>query len=118
VPAPPVVDRAFTAIEQKRDSDRDVYAAFWLAAGAGLRRKEILNCEWRHLVERQGQLWVWGGTGKNGEPIRVPVQERAAEALRPLREEGWVIKGRSYEFARRLNLWLRLQGWQDTEKVM
>lgn len=117
VPPDQVIQQTFIEIE-KLKKDRSVYLGFWLAVGAGLRRKEIRFCDWSHIRDCDGQLWVDGGIGKDGRPIRVPIQERAAQAIRPLRKDSdWVVPGRSDRWCRRLCRWMRAQGW-ETDKLL
>lgn len=119
--APPdlVVRSAFDEIGKLRDADPNVFKAFWLAAGAGLRRGEVRLCRWEYWTMRDGAVWIVGGIGKDNEVIEVPLQERAVAALEPLRKAaGPIIEGeRSDQFARRLNFWMTQQGWR-TEKKM
>ncbi len=120
VVAPPeLVLRTFQAIEEMKD-DRDLYLGFWLCVGPALRRKEAAFCQWEHLIERDGSGWVYGGIGKNGQVIQVPIQGRAWKAIKALRKEkasGFVIKNRSYGWARRLSKWMRGLGW-ETQKTL
>ena len=116
VPSDAIIQRTFEAIEEKKD-DVSLYLAFWLGAGAGLRRKEIQFCLWEHLVNVDGVLWVAGGLGKNGQQIRVPVQLRAAQAIAPFRSTGWVIPERGDRWAKRLCAWMRGLGW-ETDKLL
>lgn len=116
-PPDEVIERALTEIENLKD-DIPVYLAFWCAAGIGLRRKEIFYLRWEHIVEVEGRAWVIGGFGKDGREIRVPIQQRAWDALKPFRQsDGWVISERSDRWARRLSRWMREQGWQ-TRKTL
>jgi integrase len=118
--APPdsVLQSAFQEIEKLREVDSNSFLGFWFAVGAGLRRKEIQHLRWEHVIERDGAIWVSGGLGKDGEQIEVPMQKRAVDAIDPLRkEEGFALSERSLEWARRLNGWMKEQGWQ-TEKKM
>lgn len=118
-PPDAVVAQAFLEIEKLKDRDRNVYLAFWFAVGAGLRRDEIRQCQWEYLQERDGYVWIVGGIGKNGERIEVPMQSRAVESVVPVRKQsGPVIEGETgLEWAKRLNWWMRIQGW-ETEKKM
>lgn len=111
-----VIDRTFERIEEVKPYDIELYKAFWLDVGAGLRRGEFLRVEREHFVERDGMMWISGGIGKDGERIEVPIQSRAWEALKPLLpEKGRVIK--SSEVAKRLCHWLRFQGWMTQKKA-
>lgn len=114
-PPDSVIDRTFQAVESLRDKDRDLYIAFWLAVGAGLRLSEIRRARWEDFVERSGRLWISGGVGKDGERIEVPLQARAVCALAPFRKTaGPVVRG---EWFRRLNRWMAGLGWQTTKKL-
>lgn len=118
--APPdsVVQAAFSKIVELREADPHVYLAFWLAAGAGLRKSEAARMRWEWIVERDGQWWISGGIGKNGDRIEVPFQSRAVEALRAFRKtEGAVIPEYVEKWSARLNRWMNTQGW-NTEKKM
>lgn len=107
-----VVEKVFESIELMR-RDRSVYLAFWLASGALLRRKEIHNCRWEHIVEIEGEARVQGGIGKNGEQINVPIQEKAYEKILPFRQQvGYVIPERSDKWCRRLCDWMREEGFK------
>jgi integrase len=118
-PADEVVQKAFTDIEKMKDTDRTTYLAFWLATGAGLRRGEILRVRWEHFVTRNGERWVSGGIGKDGERIEVPVQARAWSVLSQFaQKEGPVLGERaSLEYARRINWWMKQQGWNTEKKL-
>jgi integrase len=119
--APPdsVVQAAFVDIEKVKDRDPNLYKIFWAAVGAGLRRKEIGLLDWSHFCERDGQTWVSGGIGKNGARIEVPMQTKAVQALDPFRQRsGKVIIGEDIQWAsKRLNWWMRLQGWNTEKKL-
>jgi integrase len=119
--APPdsVVQAAFTEIGKVALRDPNVFIAFWFATGAGLRRGEIRQCRWEYLVERNGITWISGGIGKDGKTIEVPMQKTALEALAPFRKAEGRIMGTEMglEFAKRLNSWMKFQGW-NTEKKM
>jgi integrase len=119
--APPdhVVEKAFTEIGKLKECDRNAYIAFWLAAGAGLRRSEIQRCRWEFWIERDGMVWISGGLGKDGKRIEVPMQQRAVEALSSLRKpEGRVMSEEmGKEFAKRLNYWMKQQGWNTAKKM-
>jgi integrase len=118
-PSDAVVEKAFKDIKKFKKIDANVYVAFWLAAGAGLRRREIQRCRWEFWIERDGLVWISGGLGKDGKRIEVPMQQRAVKALKPLRKaEGRVMGDEvGVEFAKRLNFWMKQQGW-NTEKKM
>lgn len=116
-PGDDVIKRTFERIEELKPIDLNVYKAFWLDVGAGLRRSEITRCEWSHFVERDGMMWISGGIGKDGEKINVPIQSKAWEALKGMRGTGPVIVGEKTEWSKRLNHWLRFAGW-TTEKKM
>jgi integrase len=133
-PSDEVVHRSMDAIELMR-ADDDVYCAFWLAIGAGLRKSEIRFCEWDFLKVVDGKPRVIGGCGKNGDFIDVPIQSRAYMSLVPFkakweqRKEAverdgltspgpFVIQERGGDrWARRLSTWMRGQGWQ-TRKTL
>jgi integrase len=117
-PADHVIKKTFEEIEKLRDTDREVYLLFWLACGCGLRRGEALRSRWEYFVTRDGKPWFDGGVGKDGEHIKVPVQDRAWAALEPVKKEnGPVIESESLEAVRRVGFWLDMQGWK-TEKKM
>lgn len=121
-PADKVVEKAFVDIEELRDSDSNVYKAFWSAVGAGLRKQEIGRLTWEMMIERDGFTWIKGGIGKDGKTIEVPMQARAVEALASFRKDaggkGPVIVGEKIDqVAKRLNWWMKFKGWQ-TEKKM
>ncbi len=112
-----VIKGTFEAIETMK-ADRDVYVAFWFLVGAALRRKEVRNLRWEHVVMRDGGPWICGGAGKDGMEIQVPIQSKAFEAIKPFRKaEGFVIVQRSDKWARRLSKWMRDQGWQTTKTL-
>ncbi len=113
-----VIAAAFSEIEKLRDLDPNVYQAFWLAVGAGLRKGEIRRVRWDHVIERDGTWWISGGLGKDGNRIEVPFQSRAIEKLMPFRKtEGMIISEGGFDWAVRLNSFLTDQGWK-TEKKM
>lgn len=116
-PSDDVVQAAFKAIEDQKCRPV-VYVAFWLAAGAGLRRSEIGRMRWEFIVDRQGKKWISGAIGKDGEKIEVPIQDRAVKALKSfIKPSGKCIEQESLEWARKLNNWMESQGW-STEKKM
>ena len=112
------IARAVKDIEKMRLTDLPVFFGFWLAIGGGLRRNEILQCRWEHLVEVNGALWVKGAPdliGKSGEPVEVQLQRRAADALRPfLRSERLDRSSHlvDTQYHRRLNRFLREVGFK------
>lgn len=120
-PADEIVQKAFVEIEKLKESDPQSYRAFWLATGAGLRRGEILRARWEHFITRDGAIWYSGGIGKDGQVIEVPVQDRAWAALSPFRPvdgQGPVMgEGASIEYARRINWWMKQQGWNTEKKL-
>lgn len=117
IPGDTVIRSAFEEIELMK-KDRHVYLAFWLAVGAGLRRKEIFYCRWEHCIEVDGCPWVVGGIGKDGRQITVPIQMRAWEAMKPFRKQsGYVIEQRSDRWARRLSRWMRTLGWSTKKTI-
>jgi integrase len=108
-------ERIFKAIEAKRSYDPGVYLALWVIAAFGLRQRELGDARWEHLTERDGHLCYSGGLGKNGQPIFVQGQERAAKVLREFRKKaGPIIDARA---GRRLNFFLRAHGLTMTQKV-
>jgi integrase len=116
-----VIARAFEEIEKLRDTDRETYLAFWLGVGIGLRRGEMLFADWKYFVMRDGKPWYSGHITKNKKKIEVPVQAIAWARFAPLRLAKGPILGEHASlntFPRKLNLWLRQQGWTETEKVM
>jgi integrase len=118
VPGDDVIQKAFSEVEALLETDPEAYKGFWLAIGAGLRRKEIKFCRWDHIVERNGHWWVCGGIGKNGQVINVPMQTAAYKKLAPFRkQDGWIVNERSDRWAKRLSAWMRKLGWQ-TQKTL
>lgn len=124
--APPesVIQQAFNEIEKARENDANVYLAFWCAVGGGLRRSEIQRLEWSHFIERKlsandpPMVWISGGIGKDGQRIEVPVQSKAWERLQPFRKTtGYVLSERGVEWAKRLNFWMKIQGWKTEKKL-
>ena len=112
------IERTFVEVDKLRETDPAAFLAFWLAVGAGLRKGEIAAAQWSHVVTRDGRMWISGGIGKDGERIEVPIQERAEKALATFRREsGKIIPEPGLEWVRRLNLWLRLQGWHGRKKL-
>lgn len=117
--APPdsVVESTFSAIELMR-ADVPLWLAFWIAAGTGLRRKEIHFAKWEYIFELDGRHWIRGGMGKDGEIICVPFQTRAFAAIEPYRKaSGWIIEERSDRWAKRLCAWMSAQGWTTRLKI-
>jgi integrase len=129
-PSDEVVHRSMDSIELMR-ADDDVYCAFWLAIGAGLRKSEIRFCEWDFLKVVDGKPRVIGGCGKNGDFIDVPIQSRAYMSLVPFKAKWEQMKEATApdgllnpgpfviqeRWARRLSTWMRGQGWQ-TRKTL
>ena len=118
--APPdsVVHTAFVEVEKLRTTDLNGFLAFWFAVGAGLRRKEIQALRWEHMVERDGVTWISGGIGKDGQRIEVPMQSRAVEAVAPHRRPASrVLSETGLEWSKRLNWWMRTQGWTTEKKL-
>jgi integrase len=117
-PGDSVIKLTFERIEEVKEFDPNLYKAFWLDVGAGLRRGEIPRVDWSHFIQRDGFIWISGGVGKDGERIEVPVQSKAWKALHGFQKsKGRVIEGESIEWSKRLNNWLRCLGW-TTEKKM
>ena len=118
-PPDAVIQRTFKEIEKLKDVVPQTYIAFWLACGCGLRRKEIFRARWEYFILRDGQPWFSGGIGKNGQTIEVPVQKRAWENLKPLRQEEGPCLGvdATMEYARHINGWLTAQGWRTEKKL-
>lgn len=118
-PPDSVVRAAFNAIEDVKLLDPNAYVAFWFAVGAGLRRKEIQQLCWEHLVERDGHLRVSGPIGKNGEKVEVPMQSRAVAAIEQFRQPVGRVMGREMglEWAKRVNLWMRQAGWRSEKRM-
>jgi integrase len=112
-----VIEETFKKIEQFAEDDPDVYRAFWLAVGAGLRRGEIQRVRWEHFVARDGIMWISGGIGKDGQQIEVPIQDKAWKKLESKEKTGFVLRTRHLWWAKRLNAWMRGLGW-NTEKKM
>lgn len=113
-----IIEKTFQEVDRFCLNDPDLYTAFWLAVGAGLRRSEIAHARWEWFVDRDGATWISGGTGKDGQRIEVPVQQKAVAKLTPVRRaEGRCIQESSLEWARRLNGWMRGLGW-TTQKAM
>ncbi|MGV3774510.1 MAG: site-specific integrase [Verrucomicrobiales bacterium] len=116
IPPNETIDRMFLAIESLKDTQRDLYVAFWFAVGGGLRRSEIQELDWSHIIERGNKLWICGGRGKNGRKIDVPLQSKAAAAIAPFRQtSGPVFKGAAWQ--RKINHWLTIQGFQTEKKI-
>jgi integrase len=118
-PPDAIIQRTFKEIEKLKDAVPQTYIAFWLACGCGLRRKEIFRARWEYFILRDGQPWFSGGIGKNGQTIEVPVQKRAWESLKPLRQEEGPCLGEdaTMEYARHINGWLTAQGWKTEKKL-
>jgi integrase len=118
-PPDSVVEQAMTDIHKLVSTDPNVYTAFWLAIGAGLRRSEIRQMKWEYFVERNGITWISGGIGKDGEKIQVPIQTRAMEALAIVRQTTGRCLGEEtgLYWARRLNYWMRNLGWNTQKKM-
>lgn len=117
-PSDDIVRKSFETVNELRNTDTECFLAFWFAVGAGLRRGEIRSLDWSHVIERKGAWWISGGIGKDGERIEVQIQTKAVEALRPFRQQaGKVLPSKGIEWAKRLNAWMRHQGWY-TEKKM
>lgn len=124
--APPdeLVHKAFERIEDLKETRPDVYRAFWLAVGVGLRKSEIWNARWENFIERNGgEVWFSGvkatAVGKNKKVIEVRVQSLAWEKLAPLRQKtGRVIGDNATPaFARHINEWMTNLGWNTRGKV-
>lgn len=111
-----VVAQTFAGIGAVRD-DRDLFVAFWLVAGFGLRRGEVMRLDWSDVKVVNGRWVVDGGIGKDGRPIQVVCQERAEAALVPFRQASGRVLDRPSVAVLRLNEWLRGMGW-DNEKAM
>ncbi len=112
-----VIQATFAEVEGFKESDPDLYKAFWIAVGAGLRRGEIRRLEWSHFVERNGKTWISGGIGKDGEHIEVPIQSKAYAKLSEFRKDkGLFISGGDMP-ARRLNEWMATHGWNTQKKI-
>jgi integrase len=132
--APPddaVIRKTFAEIENLAESMPEVYRLFWLALGTGMRRGECADARWEHFVERDGRLWVRGGTGKDGRQILLPVVDKLlaeysstspnvllTKARRP---DGFILPGdermRHDTIPYKLNLWLESLGWNDEKKL-
>jgi integrase len=127
-PPDEVVQGAMVNIEKMREPDPEVYRAFWLALGCGLRRGEIFRARWEHFAVRNGQLYYDGdlselpeekNIGKDGEPVRVPVQAKGWAKLLPFKQAKGRVLGENatMEFARRINWWMKGQGWNTEKKL-
>lgn len=117
-PGDDVIQKTFDRITEVERFDLNLFKAFWLDVGAGLRRSEIGRVDWSHCIERDGFVWISGGIGKDGERIEVPIQDRAWSALKIHRKpRGPIIEGEKLEWSKRLNNWMRCLGW-ETEKKM
>jgi integrase len=112
-----VIQQTFKDIEDLKETDKDVYKAFWVAVGAGLRRGEIRRLDWSHIIDRGGRLWVSGGIGKDGEVIEVRIQKRASEKLAPFRKTSGPFVAGGDKPARRLNEWLGKNHWKTEKKI-
>lgn len=113
-----VVKRTFELFATDEHVGQNCYLAFWLALGAGLRRGEISNLQWQHIVVRVGQPWVCGGVGKDGQRVEVPIQQAAWNAIAPYkRDTGFVISERGLGWARRLSAHLASCGWTARKRL-
>lgn len=130
-----VVRATFERIHALKEADPEVFKAFWLVAGAGLRKGELGRLTWGQLRQVGGRWAVGGGIGKDGQPILVFLQDRAVKALglgrksqigdgrskigggRSGVEGKFVIEGSAHErgdqVPRRLNAFLRGCGWSN-----
>lgn len=114
VPPDAIIEQTFESIELMR-ADRDLYLAFWLSVGAGLRKSELRRCKWEHLVIVRDKPRICGGIGKDGFRIDVPMQQRAYESILPFQQPvGFVIedRGGGELWARRFSSWMRAMGWE------
>jgi integrase len=117
-PASEVVEAAFADIDKFLKLDPNIWLAFWLAVGAGLRRGEIRAVRWEHVIQRGEAMWISGGIGKDGEKIEVPIQARAWEQLKTMRREsGPILIERGLSWARRINFWMKSLGWNTQKKL-
>jgi integrase len=127
-----VVQATFERIHALKEADPEVFKAFWLVAGAGLRKGELGRLTWGQLRQVDGRWAVGGGIGKDGQPILVFLQERAVKALglnssrRKAAEGGQdahhtFLRGSAHErgdqVPRRLNAFLRGCGWSNRKAM-
>lgn len=131
------VKRTFEEVEKLREADPECYQLFWLSLSTGMRRNESAHAKCAHFIDRDGRLWVYGGIGKDGRTIEIPVlRNEIFKDLTTIDPEPllrtWLAqaraKGSEYFMAgelrnrydtvpARLNLWLETQGWHDEKKL-
>ncbi len=122
-PPDEIVANTFAATEDLRETDPNLFKAFWLATGCGLRKGEIVRMRWEWFVPQNGAVWIQTNIlGKGGEIIRVPVIPDAWAKLEPLRKEsGPVLEGTKTESGetvfRRIGEWMKGLGWKTEKKI-
>lgn len=110
--------QAFSKPAGDKPIDMDVYLCFWFALGAGLRRRELAALRWEHIVERDGQPWVSGGIGKDGEQIEVPIQLACWEAIKPYRRQtGRVMQLSFQRWAAKVSAIMKGLGWKTRKHL-
>jgi integrase len=126
-----VVKATVEAIEELRGApdveSRNLYVAFWLIMGTGLRKGEATRVRWEHVINQdtpRGPQWavVMEALGKDGQALFAPVEPTAWSRLEGLRRaEGWVFEGTQSERRqlvwRRLGRWMTEHGWTTRMKA-
>jgi integrase len=103
--------------------NRNVYLAFWLAVGCGMRKGEVAACQWEWFVRKGDQGYISSAfIGKGGETLDIPVIEDAWRRIDPFyQSHGFVIEGRKTERTeavfRRLGAWMAGLGWNGEKKI-
>jgi integrase len=101
----------------------NLFKAFWLVIGTGLRKGEASRTEWGHFEEHGGETFLAGAVvGKDGLDVRVPVMPQAWARLQGLRQaQGLVLEGGASEVKdrvwRRLARVMRKRGWKTQKKA-
>jgi integrase len=122
-PPEEIISATFEAVAKLKDSDPNLFKAFWAAVGCGLRKSEISSMQWEWLTRKGDDIWlITPFLGKDGEEVKVPVIPDAWSQLEPLRKEsGPVLEGTKTETIetvfRRIGELMKGLGWETEKKI-
>jgi integrase len=116
-PSDEVIAGTFRLVDGLRDSEPEVYCAFWLAVGGALRRAEIADARWEWWTTvGERVLLVADRWGKGGERMQQEVLPSAVRRLAPMRRaDGPILGGDPGRVLDRLAGLMRAAGWRGTK---
>ncbi len=98
IPPDSIISSTFQKVQVLQDDDRNLFLAFFLAVGAGLRKNEIARARWEWITEVDGQLWCQTDElGKDGQPISVPIITGQEQIGQFRKDTGPVLEGHKTE---------------------